>query len=362
MTTKKVLDFVKEEKIFKSLPKQCLLDNLEENIKQYSDEIASILKLALKLFADGFAVQKGAIFGFGKQIDDQTGTKLKISAASEEIMKKLDSKHVPLHNLGEERNVGLTNYEINIRGKRNLSSVSKKIVLNRSIDLLEENPSDFKKYKKPAENIKEIRNQWEEEMIKLQKDSYALKEAETTKRAATILKDTQFLKRQSIPGPFTSVDDIDEYKDSCPDSKEKNTRLYIEVRFHRMTSTRKKESDDIFRFKKSGKNLDTYDYANNLKVYFEQTRRLKNISLEDLGSVLCILHQSSKENTVEAESGPVINYSVGENTVEAESEPVINYSVGEHVAVFWREDDGGFRWYLGVVNELSKNKEMKMNC
>ena len=51
-----------------------------------------------------------------------------------------------------------------------------------------------------------------------------------------------------------------------------------------------------------------------------------------------------------------------ENTVEAESEPVINYSVGEHVAVFWREDDGGFRWYLGVVNELSKNKEMKMNC
>ena len=91
-------------------------------------------------------------------------------------------------------------------------------------------------------------------------------------------------------------------------------------------------------------------------MYFEQTRRLKNISLEDLGSVLCILHQSSKENTVEAESEPVINYSVGENTVEAESEPVINYSVGEHVAVFWREDGGGFRWYLGVVNELSEDE------
>ena len=148
LTTKKVLDFVKEEDFQKSLPKQCLLDNLEENIKHYSDDIVSILKLALKMFADGFAVQKGAIFGFGKQVDDQTGTKLKISAASQDIMKKLDS----LHNLAEERNVGLTNYEINIRGKRNLSSVSKNIVLNRSIDLLEDNQSDYKNYKKPTDH------------------------------------------------------------------------------------------------------------------------------------------------------------------------------------------------------------------
>ena len=123
MTTKKVLGFAKEEDFQNSLPKQCLLDNLDDNIKQYSDEIVSILKLALKMFADGFAVQKGAIFGFGKQAEDQTGTKLKISAAPPDIMNKLNSKHVPLHNLAEERNVGLTNYEINIRGKRNLSSV-----------------------------------------------------------------------------------------------------------------------------------------------------------------------------------------------------------------------------------------------
>ena len=67
--------------------------------------------------------------------------------------------------------------------------MSKKIVLNRSTDLLEDNSSDLKKFKKPADNIKEIRKQWEEKMIKLQNDSYALKEAETTKRAAIILKD-----------------------------------------------------------------------------------------------------------------------------------------------------------------------------
>ena len=68
--------------------------------------------------------------------------------------------------------------------------MSKKIILNRSTDLLEDNSSDLKKFKKAADNIKEIRKQWEEKMIKLQNDSYALKEAETTKRAAIILKDT----------------------------------------------------------------------------------------------------------------------------------------------------------------------------
>ena len=82
LTTKKVLDFVKEEDFQKSLPKHCLLDNLEENIKHYSDDIASVLKLALKMSAHEFAVKKGLIFGFGKQIDDQTGTRLKRSAAS----------------------------------------------------------------------------------------------------------------------------------------------------------------------------------------------------------------------------------------------------------------------------------------
>jgi len=116
---------------------------------------------------------------------------------------------------------------------------------------------------------KEIRKQWEEKIIELQKDSYALKEAEAARRAAAILKDTEFLGRRTIPDLFTSVDDVDEYMDSCPDSKEKNTRLYTEVRFQRMTSTRKKETYDIFRSRKSGKNLDTYDCANDLKVCFE---------------------------------------------------------------------------------------------
>ena len=36
---------------------------------------------------------------------------------------------------------------------------------------------------------------------------------------------------------------------------------------------------------------------------------------------------------------------------------VTGYSVDEHVAIFWREDDGGYRWYLGVVNELCETDQ-----
>jgi hypothetical protein len=44
----------------------------------------------------------------------------------EEDIQVLD-KNVQVHNIGEERNVGLVNYELSIRGSRNLESVSEKL-------------------------------------------------------------------------------------------------------------------------------------------------------------------------------------------------------------------------------------------
>ena len=50
---------------------------------------------------------------------------VKICDMSEDQLKILDA-NVQVHNLGEERNVGLVNYELSIRGKNNLESVSRK--------------------------------------------------------------------------------------------------------------------------------------------------------------------------------------------------------------------------------------------
>ena len=49
-------------------------------------------------------------------------------------MKKLDK--VPIHNLAEKRSVGLVNYGIQLRGKDNISTVSRKVILNKSFYLL----------------------------------------------------------------------------------------------------------------------------------------------------------------------------------------------------------------------------------
>ena len=51
-------------------------------------------------FANGFAHQKGAIFGFGHQKDDDTKTVLKISNLDQDSLNKLNKVHI--HNLAEE--------------------------------------------------------------------------------------------------------------------------------------------------------------------------------------------------------------------------------------------------------------------
>ena len=70
-------------------------------IENYSHEIAQLLTLSLKKFAAGFALQKGAIFGFGDNAEKDTGTVLKISNLNDVEMKELDNAQV--HNLSEER-------------------------------------------------------------------------------------------------------------------------------------------------------------------------------------------------------------------------------------------------------------------
>ena len=72
----------------------------------------------------------------------------------------------------------------------------------------------------------------------------------------------------------------------CPESAEKNKRMYIEVRYVRLTSTSLKESAPVFRFKKDGKNLSTGNYAFNLSSYLDNTQCTSTLTLSDLSDVL----------------------------------------------------------------------------
>ena len=66
--------------------------------------------------------------------------------------------------------MGCVNYELNIRGKSHLDSASRKIVLNRSADLLKSiDPKQIKLFKKQADEIKEHRKGWNRKMRALEK-------------------------------------------------------------------------------------------------------------------------------------------------------------------------------------------------
>ena len=121
------------------------------------------------MFADGFEHQKGAIFGFGKNATSDTANHVaKICSMDKKQVEVLD-KNVQTHNIGEERNVGMINYELSIRGKENIGTVSRKLVLNRSSDLIQKNAASFAKYKKEAKLIKDIQLKWSEKMKELKK-------------------------------------------------------------------------------------------------------------------------------------------------------------------------------------------------
>ena len=83
----------------------------------YPQEITQLITICLQKFASGFAYQKGAIFGFSNNSNDDTKTVLKIAELNEQQLQQLNN--VPIQNIGEERSVGLFNYEIGLRGKRN---------------------------------------------------------------------------------------------------------------------------------------------------------------------------------------------------------------------------------------------------
>ena len=131
-TTNQVFHF---KDIFKNVlkhTKDVILHSIATNVSEYKSEVVSLLKLMLPKLADGIST-RGKIFGFGPEAESQSTT-FKISSATNEELHKLDT--TATHNLGEERSVGLMNYELGIRGKSNLETSSRKLILNKSFDLL----------------------------------------------------------------------------------------------------------------------------------------------------------------------------------------------------------------------------------
>ena len=72
------------------------------------------MSINLQRFAEGFSHQKGANFGFGENANNDTGSVLRLSQLEETDIGHMNQSKVPIHNIGEEGNVGFSNYKIGI--------------------------------------------------------------------------------------------------------------------------------------------------------------------------------------------------------------------------------------------------------
>ena len=161
----------------------------------------------MPMFVDGFSVHRRKIFGFGPNSEDNTNNVLKISSVKGPNKRKLDK--APVTNLAEQQSVGYINYKLkNIRGRKQLESAPKKMVIKKSFDLIEKSYQEdsamsMSKYVKPAKVIREIKLEWNERLKKQQAEGYSARELINTKNESTKCNCLDYLKSQTIPGPFT---------------------------------------------------------------------------------------------------------------------------------------------------------------
>lgn len=126
----------------------------------------------------------------------------KVSEMNNDKIVLLD-KNVQVHNIGQEQNVGMVSYGLSIWRKQNLETVSRKLVLNHSADLIQNNwMLQFTMYRKAVKEIKEVHFQWSEKMNELKRKGFDVKDALNVTKDAAKIKDLEYLETQEIPGPF----------------------------------------------------------------------------------------------------------------------------------------------------------------
>ena len=349
-TREQVFHFVSKEMFTSGLPDNEVCSIINECAEEHKDDIAQLMRMMISKIADGFDLQRGAVFGFGTHANDDTGTLFKVATATDEEKEELD--HTSVHNLGEERSVGSINNEIKIRGKRNLESASRKIVLNKSIDLIENREAkEFLSFRKASQGITKLKKDWLNKMREEENESFASKDDVNSHLETVKYKDLEFLKGRD--GPFVSAEEVEVYMNGDETAEEKNKRLYTEVRYAKNTSLRLKHSDPVFRLKRDYKNLTNEEYAANLMNYLGSARKTSSLTVNDLSNAISKITgrtvTTHNSNTQSEHSSPEILH-----------QSPSSFKPGEHVVVFWIENSNEVVWYLGIVDGETESGKVKV--
>ena len=242
-----------------------------------------------------------------------------------------------LHNLGEERSVGHINYELSIRGKDNLEASSRKLVLNKSFKLLEksDNLLKFKLYRKAANEIKRMKVQWNERMKKMEEEGNLNKDSANNEVGNQMYNDLEYLKERN--GPFTKPEEVLKFDNETAEIKEKNTRLYVEIRYVKKSCLSMKHTAYVFRLKRNGRNLPSNEYVQNLCDYLGDARKKTVLTANDLADVLKKLNgEAVAQENIEHEN--VTNETDNSTKSNVDQNQVNGFQNGEHVVGIWEDE------------------------
>ena len=210
-------------------------------------------------FAEGWQRQRGNVFSFGNHEE----TELTLSAMDQEKLKT-----APINNLDAERSVGSVNYELKIRGAKNLKTVSSSHVIGKSLSLTAGKSVD-KKFRDMERSrvFPAIVAAWEEKQDRLNKEGLGVKEQQNI--AVDQRRNSDLLKIKEKGGPFGTSEEVKAFMSSDFAEAEKVERLYLEVRYARDSCVSFPKNSEIFRLKRAYKKLDANTYADNLIIFLD---------------------------------------------------------------------------------------------
>ena len=176
----------------------------------------------------------------------------------------------PVHNLDAERNVGKVDYRL--KKIQSLEAVSRSLILQRAKDLREEKETKaFRTFKKEAEAKREVELAWSLKMKDKMKLGYSEKQIIGQIKERKRLDMMEALKING--GPFTDAGSVQNYLESVEvGDKEKQSRLKLELRFARESSTTLPQADQVFRIQvtmpnKKRRDKTANEFGESLMVY-----------------------------------------------------------------------------------------------
>ena len=186
----------------------------------------------------------------------------------------------PCNNIAMERTFGMADYRL--QKLRNLSAVSRSMILARGADLRGDKESNFRGFKEEVVKKRELELKWQKRTQEKFAEGASARQqvAQVKERKRLNMLDT--LKKEG--GPFTTAEQVQQYLDQEDvQEKVKQQRMKKEIQFARESSTTLPSVDPLFK----------------IQVTLPNRRRREKTAVEFGESLMAFLGKKMEDNSLE---------------------------------------------------------------